>query len=256
MEKHDIETMEDQRYAVIDAVRGFAIVNMIAFHAVWDLVYLYDVNLQWLNALGGVLWQQMICWMFILVSGFCLPLSRHPLQHGVEVSLAGLAVTMTTLVLEPQALIIFGVLTLLGACMIIGGLAAPLLSRGQRHPLLWLVAAMLLFALLWPIRNGYVGLGSWQMLTIPGGWYANLVTTFFGLPARDFYSADYFPLFPWLFLFIAGYYLYIIAERRHWLPLLVKSHSRFLEWAGRHSLLIYLLHQPVIYVLLRPFFPS
>ena len=51
MEKHDIETMEDQRYAVIDAVRGFAIVNMIAFHAVWDLVYLYDVDWQW-RALG------------------------------------------------------------------------------------------------------------------------------------------------------------------------------------------------------------
>lgn len=256
MDKYDVEMIEDMRYAALDGIRGFAIVNMIVFHAVWDLVYLYDVDWQWLDALGGVLWQQMICWTFILVSGFCLPMSRHPLRHGVEVSLAGLAVTMVTLVLEPQALIVFGVLTLLGACMILGGLAAPLLERGQKQPLLWLALAMVLFALLWPIRDGYVGLGSWQWVRLPESWYANLVTTFFGLPSRDFYSADYFPLFPWLFLFLAGYYLYVIAVRCRWLPLLVKSRCRFLEWAGRHSLLIYLLHQPLIYVLLRPLFPS
>lgn len=253
METHD---SEQTRYAVIDGLRGFAILNMIAFHAVWDLVYVYGVDWQWLDERSGVFWQQMICWCFIIVSGFCLPLSKHPLQRGVEVSLAGLAVTMVTLVLEPQMLIIFGVLTLLGACMILGGLAVPVLERMRRRPLLAMVASLILVMLFWPLRDGYLGLGDWQILTLPSAWFANLLTTFLGMPTEDFYSADYFPLLPWLFVFLVGYFLYFIFERRGWLSVLVKSRCRFLEWAGRHSLLIYLLHQPLIYVLLRPFFPN
>lgn len=253
METHDLE---QTRYAVIDGLRGFAILNMIAFHAVWDLVNLYGVNWQWLDARPGVVWQQLICWCFILVSGFCLPLSSRPIQRGVEVSLAGLAVTMVTLVMEPQMLIVFGVLTLLGACMIIGGLAAPILGRMRERPLLATLASLLLVVFFWPLRDGWLGVGSWQLLSLPNDWYANLLTTFLGLPTEDFYSADYFPLLPWLFVFLAGYFLYFVFERRRWLAALVQSRCRFLEWAGRHSLLIYLLHQPLIYVLLRPFFPS
>jgi len=79
-----------QRYALIDGIRGLAIVNMILYHAIWDLVYLYGFDWQWYLGPVGTLWQQAICWTFILVSGFCLPLSSHPVQRGVEVSLAGL----------------------------------------------------------------------------------------------------------------------------------------------------------------------
>ncbi len=115
-----------QRYALIDGIRGLAIVNMILYHAIWDLVYLYGFDWQWYLGPVGTLWQQAICWTFILVSGFCLPLSSHPVQRGVEVSLAGLAVTMVTLAVMPAARIVFGVLTCIGAAMILCGLAQPL----------------------------------------------------------------------------------------------------------------------------------
>lgn len=231
-----------QRYALIDGIRGLAIVNMILYHAIWDLVYLYGFDWQWYLGPVGTLWQQAICWTFILVSGFCLPLSSHPVQRGVEVSLAGLAVTMVTLAVMPAARIVFGVLTCIGAAMILCGLAQHAAVAGS--------VCFLLFLVTKHVPDGYIGIAGWTLAELPSAWYADLVTTFFGLPAPDFFSADYFPLFPWFFLFAAGFFLYHLLAARGALRFFVRGHSRLLEWAGRHSLWIYLLHQPVIAVLL------
>lgn len=81
---------------------------------------------------------------------------------------------------------------------------------------------------------------------LPGVWYANLFTAFFGFFPRGFFSTDYFPLLPWLFLFWAGYFLHFCMGRARMEPLR-RSVCPALGWMGRHSLLLYLLHQPVIY---------
>ena len=73
---------------------------------------------------------------------------------------------------------------------------------------------------------------------LPGGFLI-------GLPNAGFHSADYFPLLPWLLLFLTGMYL-SKALHRHMLARAEKLEIPFLSWIGRHSLLIYLLHQPVL----------
>lgn len=172
-----------QRYALIDGIRGLAIVNMILYHAIWDLVYLYGCDWQWYLGPVGTLWQQAICWTFILVSGFCLPLSSHPVQRGVEVSLAGLAVTMVTLAVMPAARIVFGVLTCIGAAMILCGLAQPLFARLAQHAAVAGSVCFLLFLVTKHVPDGYIGIAGWTLVELPSAWYADLVTTFFGLPA-------------------------------------------------------------------------
>lgn len=93
------------------------------------------------------------------------------------------------------------------------------------------------------------------MLRLPEGWYQNLATTFFGFPPENFYSTDYFSLIPWLFLYLSGYFLYrCVLKRREaekLLSFLEKGRIPLLRWIGQHSLLLYLLHQPVIFVLLQ-----
>ena len=51
---------------------------MIAYHACWDLVYLFHADWDWYRGTGAYIWQQSICWTFILLSGFCFSLGRRP----------------------------------------------------------------------------------------------------------------------------------------------------------------------------------
>lgn len=108
-----------------------------------------------------------------------------------------------------------------------------------------LVVSLLLFAATYHTQDGFWQLGPWQIL-LPGAWYANLFTAFFGFFPLGFFSTDYFPLLPWLFLFWAGYFLHFCMGRARMEPLR-RSVCAPLGWLGRHSLGIYLLHQPVIY---------
>ena len=95
--------------------------------------------------------------------------------------------------------------------------------------------------------DGSLQLGHW-LITLPGFLYANYFTAYLGFYPFGFFSTDYFPLIPWLFLFWAGFYLHHLAERTaQGLRPLRRSVCPPLGWLGRNSLMLYLLHQPVIY---------
>lgn len=231
------------RYALLDELRGLDLVSMMLYHACWDLVFLFDVNMRWYAGTPGRLWQQTICWVFILLSGFCAPFGRYMLRRGTVVFSAGAVVTLATLVFMPEGRVIFGVLTFLGAAMLLTGVLEPLLKKVM--PAVGLAVSAVLFAVCYPVGLGWVGLGGWKLM-LPQSLYANYFTAFLGFYPDWFYSADYFGLLPWLFLFWAGYYLHKVVGRRRMEPLR-RPVCPALGWMGRHSLLLYLLHQPVIY---------
>ena len=234
------------RYALLDELRGLDLISMMLFHICWDLVFLFDVNMRWYAGTPGRLWQQTICWVFILLSGFCAPFGRHMLRRGTVVFSAGAVVTLATLVFMPEGRVIFGVLTFLGTAMLLTGVLEPLLKKVM--PAVGLAVSAVLFAVCYPVGLGWVGLGGWKLM-LPQSLYANYFTAFFGFYPDWFYSADYFGLLPWLFLFWVGYYLHKAVGRRRMEPLR-RSVCPALGWMGRHSLLLYLLHQPVIYAVL------
>ena len=98
-------------------------------------------------------------------------------------------------------------------------------------------------------KNGVVAKGSENN----GTWlcdecYADLFTTYLGFPAPGFWSTDYFSILPWFFLYTVGYFLYGLSKNR--LQLLTKSICPPLGWIGRKSVIIYMLHQPLVYGLL------
>ena len=68
-----------------------------------------------------------------------------------------------------------------------------------------------------------------------------------GFTAPGFFSADYFPLLPWFFLFLLGTGLGGWCLRNRESQILTAPLPRMLTWPGRHSLMIYVLHQPVLY---------
>ena len=87
------------RYPLLDEMRGLALVSMMGYHAMWDLVYLFGVYAPWYGGMPGFLWQQATSWCFILLSGFCLRLGHHPIRRGLVVFAAGALVGLAALVL-------------------------------------------------------------------------------------------------------------------------------------------------------------
>lgn len=219
------------RYALLDELRGLDLISMMLFHVCWDLVFLFDMNMGWYAGTPGRLWQQAICWVFILLSGFCAPFGRHMLRRGVTVFAAGALVTAVTLVFMPGGRVVFGVLTFLGTAMLLTGVLEPLLKKVM--PAVGLAVSAVLFAVCYPVGLGWVGLGGWKLM-LPQSLYANYFTAFFGFYPDWFYSADYFGLLPWLFLFWAGYYLHKAVGRRRMEPLR-RPVCPALGWMGRHS---------------------
>ena len=243
-----------RRLYLIDEYRGFVLINMIAYHAIWDLVYMFGVNWQWYKSDIGFYWQQWICWSFILVSGFCWKMGKHPLRRGLQVYAGGMVISAVTLIAMPGSRVMFGILTLLGSSMI---LMIPLDIWCKRiKPVIGAVGSFLLFAFLYPVNRGYVGFGKEWIVELPKEWYANAFTTYVGFDEAGFYSTDYFSILPWFFLFVTGYFLHGVVFQRtskcgsedgSLVLFLEKSFSPSLGWIGRRSLLIYMLHQPVVY---------
>lgn len=189
------------RYALLDELRGLDLVSMMLYHGCWDLVNLFGIQADWYYGLPGHLWQQSICWVFILLSGFCVQLGHHTLRRGAQVFGAGALVTAVTLLFMPEDRVVFGVLTLLGSAMLLTGLFEKPLR--QISPAAGLAVSAVLFALTRNVSAGYLGFGSLR-LWLPQTLYANYVTAYFGFYPWWFYSTDYFALLPWLFLFWAG----------------------------------------------------
>lgn len=159
--------MKSRRYFALDGIRGLALLNMIAYHAVWDLVYLFNFHLQWYQSEGAYIWQQCICWTFIFLSGFCEPLGKEKLKRGITVFSLGFLIVAATLITMPQNRVRFGVLTLIGSCML---LMVPLEKFLQKFKSEYgLIFSIALFLLTKNINHGYLGFGSLNILPLPNG---------------------------------------------------------------------------------------
>lgn len=228
------------RRTELDTLRGVTLVSMIAYHACWDLVYLFGADWPWYHGTLAYIWQQSICWTFILLSGYCWPLGRRHLRRGLTVFGGGLLVSAVTLLVMPEDGIFCGVLTLLGTAALVTIPLDPLLRRIPARA--GLAGSFLLFLLLRDVNSGWLGFEGVRVLALPGWLYRNLFTACLGFPPAGFRSTDYFSLFPWLFLFLTGYFLYRL-RREEPTPLRLPVVSAM----GRRSLAVYLLHQPLVY---------
>ena len=189
-----------ERLALLDSLRGLTLISMILYHACWDAVYLLGANWPWYGSRAAYIWQQSICWTFIMVTCLLLPEDR----------------------------VVFGVLTLIGSCMllmiplrkILGGdsraeatadrTAVRKASGVSRAAILFIVFAIL-FILFKDVNYREIGTGMLHRIIpailkltirIPEALYANLATAYLGFPPADFYSTDYFS-FTSLELFIS-----------------------------------------------------
>lgn len=219
----------------LDALRGLCILGMVLVHFVYDLVELYGLVswdyppvVEFLLDWGGIL--------FLLISGISITLGRRNVRRGLIVIGGGFLCTAVTvgmylLGFAGRGLIIyFGVLHCLGCCM--------LLWQPVRKLPVWLLAA---------VGIVLVGLGFWfaELPAVDTPWLVPL-----GLTPDNFWSSDYFPLLPYFGFFLLGAVLgkTVYRQKKTLLPGVNDRNPvlRFLQWCGKQSLWIYLLHQPVL----------
>ena len=233
------------RYTVPDIIRGVSVIAMIVYHTMWDLVYLFGVSVPWFKTDMGFLFQQSICWSFVLISGFCWHLGKNKIKRSVMVLACSLVLTAVTAIVMPEQIILHGVLSLIGTAMLV---TIPLDKIFKKvHPLWGIVISFLLFLLTYDVNNGFVGIAGHKLFELPESLYLNTVTAFFGFPHDTFYSSDYVPILPWIFVFFIGYFIYALLEKRNKLNFLSKFICKPIEFIGRHSLEIYMAHQPIIF---------
>ena len=218
----------------LDALRGLCILGMVIVHFVYDLVELYALVpmaypkwFAFVKDWGGVL--------FLLLSGTCATLGSGHTRRGLLVFACGMVCTAVTLGMYllgfsgKEIIIYFGVLHCLGVCMLLWG--------GFRKLPTWalgVLGAALTAAGLW-LRTRYVSFPWLIVLGFAPDWFA---------------SSDYFPLLPNLGFFLLGAVLgrTVYRQKTTRLPKVNAERPalRFLTLCGRHSLGIYLLHQPIL----------
>ena len=240
------------RYDEIDVARGIAILMMIVFHTLFDLAFLgvYPVNI----STGFWRWFAVAtASLFLLIAGISLTISHARalersgaaitppvqiaikyLRRGSGIFCWGLLVTLATWLYLGDQLVIFGILHLIGVSIML----APLFFRFRKKNILvgavWITIGI---ALVYSAISGPVFLLG------------------LGIHPASFSSVDYTPLFPWFGIILIGMglgeHLYPDGKRAFTVPHIRSMVSGTIALLGRHSLLIYLVHQPAILLVLQ-----
>jgi uncharacterized membrane protein len=238
-------TMETpSRFPELDLTRGIAILMMVIFHTVFDISFF---GIAPVNVATGF-WHgfaMATASLFLLVVGISLvvsharsaaklkgfALAKKYLYRGAGIFALGLLVTLATWWYLREGFVIFGILHLIGVSVML----SPLFFRFRKHNII--------LGLICIAAGFFVGTVQGPIWLLP-----------FGIYPPSFTSVDYTPLFPWFGVVLiglgAGEFLYTKGIRRFTVPEIPVRIAAPLSFLGRHSLIIYLVHQPVIILLL------
>ncbi|MEM5798809.1 MAG: heparan-alpha-glucosaminide N-acetyltransferase [Candidatus Aenigmatarchaeota archaeon] len=219
-----------ERFWEVDALRGIAIIAMIFYHFLLDLSILKGYSAP------NPLYAFIIAGMFIFLVGLSLSLSymraeiqNHAcfgkyLRRGLRIFGWGLLITGITMLIIPDMPVIFGILHFIGFSVII---SYPFLKIGPKSIIFLPLFVLPYFSL--------HDIGPWLLWLVP----------------QRFATADYFPLIPWFSLVLLGmlfgFILYPKYKRRFDLPHIKKNRIlKSLCTLGKRSLFVYLVHQPLL----------
>ncbi|MBP8172788.1 MAG: DUF1624 domain-containing protein [Aeromonadaceae bacterium] len=221
----------------LDQARGIAILAMMAFHTCFDLTYWQLASFNML-ADGRWIWtRNLIVTLFLAIMGINLVLGqgqgrRHFWRRLARIGAAALLISVVTWFMFGERFIYFGVLHF----VVVATLLASLLRHWLSKPWLWVALGLLCL-----LAGLYPGLEAMDPR------YLNWI----GLTTHKPPTEDYVPLLPWLGVVLLGMALGTrLASTPVTPPLPTSRPGKGLAWMGRHSLLIYLLHQPLLMGLL------
>ena len=239
-----------ERIHLLDEIRGIAVLGMILHHCLFGFcMFGLDLRLLRFDLLERVLETVWFEWLrlpfvlaFLVISGICCNFSKSNLKRGVVCFAVAMAVTLVTFLVGMP--IKFGILHLLGVCMLLAGI----LEKAKIRLSFWSVFLFgVLFFLSYNLKDGSLGMPGLSFCLMPQTLYETKFLFWLGLPDPTFSSSDYFPLLPWIFPFFSGVLIGQKINRVGWPDETKKLHLPFFSFLGRHSLWIYLIHQPLFF---------
>jgi uncharacterized membrane protein len=243
------------RIGLMDDLRGLAIFCMIFYHTFFLLGSVIGSNWgDWLFDVFAPM-QPLFAGIFIVISGICGNYSHSNAKRGFKLLCIALAISAITCFILPEIglnglEVRFGILHLLSCSMLLFSVLRKPLAK--LSPVWGAALFFLLYIVTSRLQYREIGVPYLQFfgqplsLTMPDTLYQSQWLFPFGLRRDDFSSADYFPLLPYCFMFLAGTYIGKLPAP-DWAKL---ARVRPLAFLGRHSLIIYIAHQPLILGLL------
>jgi uncharacterized membrane protein len=225
-----------RRYPIIDVLRGVAIIAMMAYHFGFDLniqgYITQDIN----HSLSWQLARSLILSGFLLLAGFSIMLARHSAakkrwQRLARIAVCATLVSIGSYLMFPQSWIFFGVLHF----MLLASLLCWFLVGREK----WLLPlAFIALGLGWFYQSSTFDQPLWQCL---------------GMMTHKPMTEDYVPMLPWIGVMLIGQYIGAKVLAKPDSALLAIRPITALKpvgWLGRHSLAVYMLHQPILLGLL------
>jgi len=235
-----------KRFWEIDLVRTVAILGLLNFHT-REVLYYFDLCT---NPLHGGVWhwiRAVNAGLFIFTAGVALTIAYSRgktmssfMLRGLKIFGLGMVITLLSLLVVPEAYVRFGILHFFGIAFIL----APFFLRFRYINLILGAALMAIGIYLLE-----------QRIFIDFPWLLWL-----GLRPHGFSTLDYFPLLPWFGLLLVGMFfgkiLYPQGNRRFHIPEFSNPVASALTLPGRHPLLVYIAHLPVIIGVIFALYPD
>lgn len=211
----------NSRSLIIDAIRGFTVILMIFFHFCFDLNNFKFIDV---DIIHGTFWfalPRIIVFLFLFAVGMSLTLANHDEIHWrlfwkrfFKISMFAALISLVTYFIIPENWIYFGTLHAIATISI---MSLPFLKK----PTLSLTTALFLF--------------------IPSIIFDKNIP-WITLPHQ---SWDYIAPFPWLGAALLG--IFAVHKGLHLQAIPDNLPTRSLNFLGKYSLVIYLIHQPILF---------
>jgi len=236
--KRSIASEPLTRIHAIDALRGAAICLMIVYHAAFDLNWFHIISADFNQDRFWLAFRDLIVSSFLLLVGVSLVLAYRARisrtrfwRRIVLVSACALLVTVGSYVTFPKTFITFGILH----CIVVSSILGWPLVRFPR--------AALLIGIVVIVVGAAIGV---PLFDLPWLNWVGLMTH---RPATE----DYVPLLPWFGVVLVGISIgwWLLERCMHALRQISRASPKWLTWLGRHSLLVYMVHQPIMVGVLR-----
>lgn len=231
------------RYHLLDFIRGICILLVVGYHILFDLSEVFGGQYAFFRSTAMTNFRHCFVGTLVILAGISCSFTRSNLKRGIKTIFWGMVITAVTTFLMPSQQITFGILHFFGSAMLLCGLLETPLKKIATIP--GILISLFLFLTTWNLYRGIWGIPGLFTLSLPemGHRFPLFILGF----RTGHSSSDYYPLMPWLFLFLIGVFLGRFFKAGNVPAVFKKNPLPILTTIGRHTLWIYLIHQPLVY---------